>query len=233
MPLSGKTIEFLMENRLCNSKAWFEEHRMEYQNVVLEPLKELSGRLGPAMLKIDDQLTTEPAVGKTISRIRRDTRFSKDKSLYRENLWIIFKRGAMYGTEVPGLYFEFSPNGFEYGVGFYAASPSYMETLRKAVIENTEEFRLAQKVLQSYHAFQVTGDVYKRPHYLDKPQTLRNWLERRNICITAESVDFDLLFSDHLAPFLEQEFQKASPIYRFLLYVAQRKRAEESSVPSA
>ena len=106
MPFSQKSLDFLFENRLHDSKEWFLEHKNEYETLVKAPLVELSAALGPVMLELDPQLTTDPAVGKTISRIRRDTRFTHDKSLYRDNMWIVYKRGKMYGREVPGLYFE-------------------------------------------------------------------------------------------------------------------------------
>ncbi len=73
MPFSSETIRFLTENRRQNSRAWFEEHREEYELYVMEPLKELTAALGPYMRQIDEELTVEPRVDRTISRIRRDT----------------------------------------------------------------------------------------------------------------------------------------------------------------
>lgn len=224
MAFSAKTIEFLMENRLRNSKEWYDNHKAQYREYVLEPLQQLSAALGPELLKIDPMLTIDPTVGRTISRIRRDTRFSKDKSLYRENMWIIFKRGRMYGTEVPGIYFELGPEGFEYGGGFYDASPQYMETLRRLVLEGGKEFQQANKALELQERIRITGEVYKRPHYPQKEENLRTWLERRKICFTAQSTDFDLLFSDGLADFLKKDFGGFAPIYHFLLYVSEQNR---------
>ena len=63
MALSKKTIDFLIENRLRDSKAWFDEHRQIYRETVLEPLQQLVGRLGSTMLEIDPQLTVDPSVG--------------------------------------------------------------------------------------------------------------------------------------------------------------------------
>lgn len=83
MPLSRETLEFLFENHLQDSKAWFDAHRDVYQRAVLEPMQELSDALAPEMLKIDPQFVTQAKVGKTISRLRRDTRFTHDPSLYR------------------------------------------------------------------------------------------------------------------------------------------------------
>ena len=38
---SEKTIEFLKLNKLNNSKEWFNDHKDEYEEYVLLPLKEL------------------------------------------------------------------------------------------------------------------------------------------------------------------------------------------------
>lgn len=218
---SQKTLDFLFENRMRNSKAWFEEHKEEYRTLVFEPLRELVEYLTPAALSIDPRLTTEARVDKTISRIRRDTRFSHDKSLYRDNMWFIFRRGKMHGTSVPSLYFEVTCDGFSYGSGFYCASTGYMDTLRKLVLAEDPYYQKAQKVLSENPAFHLEGECYKRPHYKDKPEEMRNWLERRNICASADSGDFDLLFSDRLAETLRKGLLAAAPLYDFFLYTAQ------------
>ena len=83
MPFSPKTLDFLWENRMRNSRDWFEEHKSEYRSYVVEPLCELVEALTPTMLQIDSLFTVDPRVDKTISRIWRDTRYSHDKSLSR------------------------------------------------------------------------------------------------------------------------------------------------------
>lgn len=84
MPISKETLDFLVENRLQNSRDWFHDHKKVYQEVVLAPLIELVEKLTPVMWEIDPLFITTPKVCKTISRIYRDTRYTKDKSLYRE-----------------------------------------------------------------------------------------------------------------------------------------------------
>ena len=220
MPFSPKTLDFLFENRLHDSRDWFLEHRGDYQRLVLEPLQELAAALAPGMLELDDQLTTDPRVDRTICRIRRDTRFSHDKSLYRDNMWIIFKRGRMHGTQAPGLYFEINGRGFEYGCGFYDASASYMERLRRMALQGAGGFPSAKRAYERQGIYRMEGTCYKRPHYPQQPPALREWLERRNISFVAESGDFDLLFSDRLADKLTGDFRLLRPIYRFLLETA-------------
>jgi hypothetical protein len=45
-------------------------------------------------------------------------------------MWIVFKEGKMHGTEVPGVYFEISGSGFNYGMWFLQCFYSYMSTMR-------------------------------------------------------------------------------------------------------
>ena len=37
MPFSKKTLDFLLENRLNDSKVWYKEHKEDYKQYVAEP----------------------------------------------------------------------------------------------------------------------------------------------------------------------------------------------------
>ena len=119
MPISAKTLDFLFENKLNNSKEWYHAHKKEYTELVLRPLAELVVKLKPTMLELDPDLIVEPRVTRSISRIYRDTRFSKDKSLYRDNMWLIFIRDKKLYEGPPGFYVDISPRGLSYGMGYY------------------------------------------------------------------------------------------------------------------
>lgn len=230
MPFSKKTLDFLFENRLHDSREWFHEHNDEYRRFVLEPLKELTIALTPAMLNIDSRFVTEPRVDKTICRIWRDTRYSKDPSLYRDTMWIIFKRDRMHTTEYPGLHFEITPDGFNYGGGFYCASTSFMNRMRAMILEHDPDFERAKKAFKADHRFLMEGDCFKRPRYSDQPEELQQWLERRNISFCADSKDFSLLFSNQLSGYLSEAFETTmAPIYHFLIKVALLEKQEEAA----
>ncbi|HIQ59228.1 MAG TPA: DUF2461 domain-containing protein [Candidatus Merdivicinus intestinavium] len=220
MPLSPKSLDFLFENRLHDSREWFEEHKEQYRELVVRPMAELVQELTPAALEIDPEFTTEPRVDRTISRVRRDTRFSRDKSLYRDNVWLIFKRGKMHGTELPGVYLEVTGQGFSYGCGFYSASTRYMNCLRELVLKDDPAFRKAQRAFSAQNVFVMEGECYKRPRFPGQPEEKRQWLERRNICFSADSRDFDLLFSGRLGQKAAEDLLLLKPVYEFLLHVS-------------
>lgn len=217
MPLSGKTLDFLMENRLQNSRVWFQEHKKEYQENVIAPMTQLVERLTPAMMEIDPELITEAKVSKTISRVYRDTRFSKDKSLYRDVMWCVFSRDRKQQPPPPAFVLEFSPDGFRYGCGYYSIAPTQMSAIRELMLSGDPDFLAARRMLEASTVFHLEGETYKRPHYPDQPEAMRQWLERKCLALMHNSKDFPLLFSEALPLKLEEGFRELIPFYRFLL----------------
>ena len=223
MPFSQKTIDFLVENKIHDSREWYQEHKDLYREFLLEPFTELVARLSPAMLKIDPQFITEPRVDRTLSRIYRDTRFSKDKSLYRDNMWMVFMREKKLYEGLPAFYFDFSPQGFSYGMGYYQASVASMDAIRQMALDNAAPFKKADKVFRKQDIFRMEGEAYKRSKYPDQPPEKREWLDKKNISFNCHSTDVDLLFSDSLADALMDGYMLLAPIYDFLC-LAERKR---------
>lgn len=230
MPFTRDTLDFLFENRLHDSRSWFAEHKREYQALVLEPLRQLVSALTPVMLDMDGSFNVEPKVDKTICRIWRDTRYTKDPSLYRDHMWITFRRGGkMNASDYPGVYFEIGQYGFSYGCGFFQPATEFLSTLRGLVLADSPSFRVADKAYRSQKIFLMEGDCYKRPHYPDHPEKKRDWLERRGISFNAQSKDFELLFSDRLPDKLAKDFRAMIPVYRFLLEAAEETLRERTA----
>ena len=89
----------LQLNRLQNSKDFYEEHKEEIKQKVILPFHELIAQMTPAMLEIDAQFVVTPS--RMVSRVRRDTRYTKDKTLYRSNMWMFFRRKRQEHESVP------------------------------------------------------------------------------------------------------------------------------------
>ena len=222
MPFSDKTIDFLFENRVVDNKTWFLEHRSEYESLVLEPLRELVTALTPAMLSIDPLLICDPKVGRSISRIYRDTRFSHDKSIFRDVMWCVFIRDKKLYGGLPGFWFEFSPKGFRYGCGYYQASSEVMDAMRKMIINDEKSYEAAKKAFEQQSVFYLEDTKYKRSHFPEQPEDKREWLDQRSLCFTADSEDFDLLYSDTLAEKLAHDFKLLVPMYDFMMSAESR-----------
>lgn len=216
-------LDFLVENRLQNSRDWFASHKAEYQEFVLQPLVSFAGALGPVISEIDPLIVSVPKVDKTISRIYRDTRFSKDKLFYREEMWLSFKRDKHQFPNYPEFFFVISPNGFLYGCGYYAAETGTMKTMRELILQGSPAFVAAQRALEGQDRFVLDGDLYQKSKYPQQPEQFRTWLDRKNISLLCSSKDFALLFSEELPQRIAEDFRSLRPVYDFFLSAAEMK----------
>lgn len=218
MPFSAKTLDFLFENRMNDSKAWFTEHKEDYIRLVKEPFIEFTEALKPYIADIDSQMNTV-----RISRIYRDARFAKGRSVFRENMWCTFSRVRDLYKALPAFYFDISANGFEYGCGYYTASAESMDALRKLIISDNAAFAAALEAYNSQDIFELYGDMYKKNHFPGESEEKCFWLNRKTIGLTALSTDWELLFSDRLAEKIGEDFKKAAPVYDLFM------KAEEAA----
>lgn len=214
MPLCQQSLDFLFENRLKDSKQWFEAHKKEYEALVKAPLWQLCREVGESLAAKDPLLVTEPA--RAVCRLRRDTRFSRDKSLYRDHLWVTWQRGQGSG-ELPGFYFSLHSDGrFGYGCGLYNASAGYMQQLRGLVQAGDAAWERADRALRGQALFRLEGERYKRPHYPTAPPRQQPWLELRGVSANAHETG-GALFDPGLAGRVAAALLDLWPVYEFLL----------------
>ena len=83
---SQEALDFLNDIRFNNNQAFYAANQARYERFVKRPMRELSDELAPVVQLIDPKLDTRP--GRTMSRIRRDTRYTKDKSPFRDHAWL-------------------------------------------------------------------------------------------------------------------------------------------------
>ncbi len=214
MAFSEESLRFLHENNKRNSREWFADHKGEYEEHVKEPMLELAEALVPTLVSVDPLLILEPK--RAVCRIWRDTRFSRDKTLYKRASWFVFQRSK--GMIHPVWFFEFTPDFHHYGCGYYSTPPKVMERVRELVLAGDRRYLEAQKALDSLRGFSLEGERYKRPRYPDAPEKQREWLERRSVTALHYSTDTKPLFSKNLARTLEKAFVKLAPVYTFLIH---------------
>ena len=218
-PLAPGFFERLAVN---NNKAWFEAHRDECQELLLEPLKLLVSELADTMLAIDPALITLPAVDKTISRIYRDTRFSRNKSPYKTCLWITFKRSSPDWKTAPCFFFEITADSYRYGMGFYSASRQTMDNLRRLIETKPARFRATVAWLAKQQDFALEGDCYKRPLNPALPDDLQRWHCRRNIYLVCNREVDGRLFSQDICDDLAAGFRQLQPLYELFWQLVQQ-----------
>ena len=215
MPFSEATLDFMALNRVMNSREWFHEHREEYLSLVVEPIAELVEDMAPEMWKIDPSLIIIPKVGKSISRIWRDTRRGPELPIYRDVMWITLLRAKYEGY--PSFWFEFSPRRLRWGCGWYQTDPAIMDCIRGMILSHDPDWRAALAAFEAQKVFRLDDERYKRSRHPDAPENERAWLDQKSLCLTHEETKLDRLYSDKLAAALTRDFRRIAPVYEFFL----------------
>ncbi len=210
-------LNFLQDAWINNSKPWFEEHRAIYDNDLIKPFRLLVEQLTPEMLSIDEWFETRPAIGKTISRIHRDTRFSNDKSLYRSRLWLTFKRPNRDWKEAPAYFFEITPSSYQYGLGYYCFSKQTMDIFRQEILNDTNNFLDMTRCVKK--PFELVGESYKRPLIKEQDEKIATWYNRKNLAVMVTNNHVEDVLNEELPKKLAKGFKQLVPLYDYLMRV--------------
>src|SRR4051812_1532209 len=125
------TFRFLRDLERHNDKAWFQDHRSVYEEEVLQPGMAFIEAIGPVLAKFSPRVRAEPKVGRSMMRINRDIRFSKDKRPYKNHLDMMFRVGPAKTS--PGYWFRLRSNEVILGAGMNTLDSPELERYRKAV----------------------------------------------------------------------------------------------------
>jgi len=219
---SKDSIKFLKELKKNNNKKWFLDHRGDYESTLLDPLKNLVSDLGDFMLSIDPNFEIRPQINKTISRIHRDTRFSRDKSPYKTSLWITFKQPNKNWKDAPAYFFEITPDFYHFGMGFYCATPDTMKKFRNLVDAKPKEFQKLISNFKKQRKFKLEGEKYKRIFDPNKSEKIQEWYQRKNFYLVSKREINNILFSKKLVDELASGFKALEDFYHFFLKIKQK-----------
>lgn len=216
--IAPEMIMLLAENRFNNSKLFYDEHKEEIKQGVTARLYTLINDLSPLLSDIDPEMCLIPY--KMISRVRRDTRYTRDKSLYRENVWVMFMRHKKQWSHQPCMWFEFSPNGMNWGVGIYDCTPTVMEHFRLKLDEKGEEFLKAVKSVQKIGA-EPHFRLYKKDKSVGKDQRLKAYYNARELYFSTPLYTLESLFDGSVEEQLKKAIKAYAPMYRFLMEITE------------
>ena len=130
--LSRNVFLFLEEIKSNNNRDWFEINKLRY-NKIKQEITSFSSILFNELNKHDDIESSK------IFRIYRDIRFSNDKTPYKTNIGISFKRSSIKLRG--GYYVHIKPNESFVACGFFNPNKEDLYRIRKEFEFDAEEFR--------------------------------------------------------------------------------------------
>lgn len=211
---SDETFEFFMAIRFNNNRPFFQDNRDWYLRAVREPSIALAEALESTVEELDPELERRP--NRVVSRINRDIRFSRDKSPYRDYIWLAFRRPTEERGTTLGVYFDISDKGASCGMGFYKENRALMDALRRHMLADP------QGMLEMYMPLMDEFRLYAEPNRRIKvpegiPEALVPWYTAKGFYFEREINDFDLIRSPQLADEIIRCYMRLKPLYRCIV----------------
>ena len=141
--ITSDFLQFLYELSQNNNRDWFEKNKPRYEKQVKKPFEQLVGTLIQRF-----QTSFEPEFNllpkQCIFRIYRDTRFSKDKTPYKNHVSASFEGVAGKTAEkisYPGYYLQIGFGSLMLGGGAYQLEKEPLHKIRAAIAASPSDFR--------------------------------------------------------------------------------------------
>ena len=224
-----EAIDFLADLAANNEREWFNPRKADYERLLKGPIEALVAALAERLAARDIPLQADPK--RSIFRIYRDTRFSKDKSPYKTHLGASFPwlersadgtlaeaDGSAHGN---GGYFNFQPGEMYVGGGMWMAEKPRLDAFRRAIVEDPDRVRAALEEPGFKAAF---GTVTAHEHLKRVPTGLpvdhpMADLFRYKDVVFGRRLSDDEVLSPSLPDTLADAFAAGMPVFRFLATV--------------
>lgn len=210
-----ETIQFLWGVRFNNERPWFLAHKQEYLDHVYEPLRELGAQVQERM----DERYPKRLFNLKVSRIYRDARRLHGRGPYKTHMWFVLREPIEENTDAPSFYFEISPEGYEYGMGYYCQKPSLMERYRRKVAREPARMEKLARRLNRQKRFVLEGERYKRPK-MEASDLLRPWVDRKFITLCSFHPYDERCNQPELVEDILDGFAFLMPFYQFFWELA-------------
>ena len=211
-------FSFFNQLKKNNSKEWFEKHRRDYDEYVLHPAREFVIEMGKKLRKIAPEVNAIPQINKSLFKINRDVRFSKDKSPYKTYMGIWLWEGDGKRMESSGFYLHVENKNLFIGVGVKMFPKPLLDRYRKAVVEKKQGAALrsaAKKITDK--GYLIDGKHYKKiPRGFDAEHPNAEYLLYNGLTARVEEKVPDAFYSDAIIDHAYAHYKNMLPLHRWL-----------------
>jgi len=158
------TFKFLKSLEKNNTKEWFEDHRETYEEKVFQTALSFISGMGERLRSIAPDIVAIPKTDKSVFRIYKDVRFSKDKTPYKTHVGIFFWEGKRKKLENPGFYLQLNKNSIFIAGGLYVFPKDLFKPYRDSVVHpkrGVELRRILNRITKN-GLYRFGGSQYKR-----------------------------------------------------------------------
>lgn len=211
--IKKETFTFLKKLESNNNRDWFAENKKEYEIQHAHMIDFADAFL----LKMNEHDQIETVNGKkSLMRIYRDVRFSKNKDPYKTHWGGGFKRATKLLRG--GYYYHIQPGGKSFiGGGFWAPNKEDLLRVREDIATDATEIRSIITSSEFVDTFgELQGDQLKTaPKGFDKEHSDVDLLRFKQYVFSRNFSDEEVLSSDFLNQ-ANKTFKKIRPFFNYM-----------------
>lgn len=200
---SPDTFTFLRALKRNNRREWFEAHRSDYERTVLVPMRALAEEFDVRFAGLAPEFVGDPR--RSLFRIHRDVRFSKDKTPYKTHaaMWIYHRApGRGVGKEIDGgagFYFHVEPGASLVAAGLWMPPRHLLNKVRARFDDDLAGWEAAVDAPAMRRRFggltdDEPGIMLKRlPRGYDDGHAATRWLRYNSFTVSRPFTDDEVL----------------------------------------
>jgi uncharacterized protein (TIGR02453 family) len=215
---SDKSFKFLRSLARHNERAWFLAHKAEYETAVREPFLRLLGDLQPALATISGHYRSEPkTVGGSLFRIHRDTRYSSDKTPYKDWQGARLFHERSRQVEAPSFYIHLQPGESFVAGGIWHPSTQALRRIRQFIVDNPGGWNNAAHAPAFRRRFDLESDemLVRNPPGFPADFRFLDDLRHKNF-VAVRGLDDAAMAGPRLRTTLEKDLRALAPFVDYL-----------------
>lgn len=198
-----EALAFLRGLKKHNNKEWFVAHRPNYDREILAPLRLVAEELDVRFAKMAPEFEANPK--RSLFRMYRDVRFSKDKTPYKTHaaMWVYHRApGRGVGKEIDGgagFYLHLEPGASIVAGGMWMPPRHSLNKIRQQLVDDLPGFKRAIGGAAFKKRFDgLTDDepgvkLKRMPRGFAEDHPAAEWLRFNSFTVSTEYTDAQML----------------------------------------
>jgi uncharacterized protein (TIGR02453 family) len=194
-PFPGFTdagLQFLRYLKAHNDREWFTPRKAQFEDEVLDPARLLVADFSREASHRGLPLSGDPK--RSIFRIYRDTRFSKDKRPYKTHVGMVLSRTGGRGEEGV-VYVHVEPGESFIGSGFWQPETPLLRRFRERMASDPEGWLgVVEEVSEAGLSIEPEDTLKRMPRGYEShaESPVAPWLKARSLLVTRPVADGEL-----------------------------------------
>ena len=221
---SDQALAFLADLEQNNTREWFHPRKEQFEALLRNPMLELAEALNAALARFAPEYVTDPK--KAVMRIYRDTRFSANKTPYKNHVAASFGRQNLKESGGAAFYCSLNHRAVEVAGGLHHPPKEILMAVRSQLAEGAEDFQklVKNRKLQNRMGALQGGELSRAPKGFDPEHPAINLIKKKSWVFFVQ-LEPQMATSPRLLHEIESRFEVLAPVLEYLNAPLVTKRA--------